>query len=214
VIRRAVGLGLTWVLVWTLPAGAQMVPEGSYLESCSAIRMNGTLLSATCNRAAGGTARTSVDIRDCTAGNIENHDGTLACTSTTAAEFNYLPGGSYLESCSGISRSGLVLSATCSAPNGSQVQSSLDLTTCRHGAGIQNRNGNLACGAGGRWTGGLPQGSYRQSCQELSMSGMTLSASCTNPNGSLVRTSLDVTRCQWGSGIRNENGQLTCATYR
>ena len=56
---------------------------------------------------------------------------------------------------------------------------------------------------------GLPQGSYQQSCVNLSMNGSTLSGSCTNSSGQRVYSSLDVNRCG-GSGIVNVNGNLTC----
>jgi hypothetical protein len=46
------------------------------------------------------------------------------------------------------------------------------------------------------------------------MSGSVLSAACTSPNGTLIQSSLDTRRCQWNSGIKNNNGGLACANYR
>jgi hypothetical protein len=59
--------------------------------------------------------------------------------------------------------------------------------------------------------GNLPQGSYQQSCTNLSMRGSTLSGYCTNANGQRVSSSLNVSNCN-GSGmdIGNVNGYLTC----
>jgi hypothetical protein len=56
---------------------------------------------------------------------------------------------------------------------------------------------------------GLPQGSYQQSCTNLSMNGSTLTGSCTNSSGQRVYSSVDVNRCG-GSGITNNNGYLSC----
>lgn len=53
--------------------------------------------------------------------------------------------GSYQSSCSNIRTRGSVISATCTAPNGSTNSSTLDARTCR-GGDIINRNGYLACG--------------------------------------------------------------------
>jgi hypothetical protein len=59
--------------------------------------------------------------------------------------------------------------------------------------------------------GNLPQGSYQQSCTNLSMRGSTLYGYCTNTNGQRVSSSLDVSNC-YGNGmdIGNVNGYLTC----
>jgi hypothetical protein len=127
-----------------------------------------------------------------------------------------LPGGSYLQSCRNISKRHHYLSATCSAPNGTSVNSTLDLRRCGPGSLVANSNGYLSCGAtlAGGWNGRLPEGSYQQSCQNISMSGSVLSAACTSPNGTLIQSSLDTRRCQWNSGIKNNNGGLACANYR
>ena len=127
-----------------------------------------------------------------------------------------LPGGSYLQSCRNISKRHHYLSATCNAPSGAAVNSTLDLRRCGPGSLVANSNGYLSCGAplAGGWNGRLPEGSYQQSCQNIGMSGTVLSAACTSQNGTLVQSSLDTRRCQWNSGIRNTNGRLDCAGYR
>lgn len=57
-----------------------------------------------------------------------------------------LPGGSYQQSCVNARMSGPVLSASCSAPNGRYVRSSLDIRRCQqHATDIANLNGYLRC---------------------------------------------------------------------
>jgi hypothetical protein len=55
-----------------------------------------------------------------------------------------VPGGSYQSSCTNIQRNGSTLTATCTAPNGSNVTTSINTAQCR-GGDIANVNGRLAC---------------------------------------------------------------------
>ena len=55
-----------------------------------------------------------------------------------------VPGGSYQSSCTNIQRNGRTLTATCTAPNGSNITSSINAAQCR-GGDIANVNGRLAC---------------------------------------------------------------------
>jgi hypothetical protein len=54
-----------------------------------------------------------------------------------------------------------------------------------------------------------PSGSYQQSCTNIRMRGNELSASCTAPNGSRTRSTINVGACR-GGDIANSNGQLVC----
>ncbi len=63
----------------TPPAQAQGVPQGSYLQSCTDVRMEGDTLVARCRRADGRGDRTSLnDVRRCV-GDIGNNNGILQC---------------------------------------------------------------------------------------------------------------------------------------
>jgi CVNH domain len=54
-----------------------------------------------------------------------------------------------------------------------------------------------------------PRGSYQQTCQNISVNGNTLQASCQKRNGKYKNTSLhNFQRC--GGDIANENGKLQC----
>jgi len=57
-----------------------------------------------------------------------------------------LPPGSYQQSCKNERMGGSMLSAACTATNGSYVNSSIDVRRCQsHGTDIENRNGYLSC---------------------------------------------------------------------
>jgi hypothetical protein len=81
-MRRGIGLlgGLLLaVLCWAEPAAAQGLPQGSYLQSCTRVRLQGDNLIAVCRRADGGEQRTSLaGVYRCV-GDIGNMNGTLTC---------------------------------------------------------------------------------------------------------------------------------------
>src|SRR5258708_20643650 len=56
------------------PAQAQGMPGGSYLQSCTNVRMHGDRLVAECRRADGGWERTALNVSGC-AGGIPNTNG-------------------------------------------------------------------------------------------------------------------------------------------
>jgi CVNH domain len=57
--------------------------------------------------------------------------------------------------------------------------------------------------------GGVPPGSYQQTCRGISLNGNLLRAQCTNERGAPVSSTLDTNSCR-GSDIRNDNGYLRC----
>jgi hypothetical protein len=60
-------------------ASAQAQPPGSYQESCRAIRMQGSTLSAVCRTVGGRERSTALNIARCV-GDIGNNNGTLLCS--------------------------------------------------------------------------------------------------------------------------------------
>jgi len=58
-------------------------------------------------------------------------------------------------------------------------------------------------------SGGLPTGSYQQSCRGINLNGNMLSAQCTNNQGAPVFSSIDTNGCR-GRDIANDNGYLRC----
>jgi len=62
----------------SLSAHAQ-VPQGSYLRSCTDIRMEGRTLTAVCRRPDGRERRTALGEVDGCVGDIANYNGVLRC---------------------------------------------------------------------------------------------------------------------------------------
>jgi hypothetical protein len=60
------------------PAQAQRAPQGSYLNTCRNVGMDGDRLIADCRTRDGGWHRTALDIDRC-AGDIANMGGRLGC---------------------------------------------------------------------------------------------------------------------------------------
>jgi hypothetical protein len=145
------------------PAAAQQYPGGSYLQSCTDIRMDGDRLSARCSAANGARHRSSIDVHGCRDGDLANVDGQLQCNRSgygrdrndygrdrdhdgyrRGGNADALPGGSYRQSCSGAYVNGNRLTATCTSDNGPRITSSVDLGRCNN-VDIANRNGRLDC---------------------------------------------------------------------
>lgn len=62
---------------------------------------------------------------------------------------------------------------------------------------------------GGGWGGGVPSGSYQQSCRDIRVNGPTLTASCQDSRGRWTYSSIRVDQCR--GDIRNAGGRLQCA---
>jgi hypothetical protein len=85
---------------------------------------------------------------------------------------------------------------------------------------IANQDGELTCigqapsggqaqGNGGPSPGGLPAGSWQQSCQSPQLDGTMLTATCVRGGGGLNFSSLDIRACR-GGPVGNQNGNLYC----
>jgi hypothetical protein len=118
------------------------LPTGSYTESCRDMRLDPDRreLEAECRRLDGRWRQTSLDLRRCDRG-IVNDDGHLECP---LQQFANAPPGSYRESCRDVSLEGRRLSARCRRRNGEWRDSQLDTSRCR--TPISNDDGRLTCG--------------------------------------------------------------------
>jgi hypothetical protein len=143
----------------------------------------------------------------------------LLLAGLTPAGAQNLPGGSYQSSCGNIYTQGPTLFASCTAPNGARVFRRFNFTHFPRGADIGNNNGRLGCNGGGfrpgggyrpGYGGGVPQGSYLQSCRHVHVNGGQLIATCSAPNGQPVRSSMPLGACRHGGDIANNNGRLGC----
>lgn len=135
-----------------------------------------------------------------------------------------IPPGDYAQTCRNIHTEGNRLEAECQKRNGKWHRTALDNVDQCSG-GIINNNGKLQCGGGGGdygygdrdrdrdyrsgWQGGIPPGSYAQTCRDIHVDGDRLNAECQTRDGNWRRTSLDdVDRC--GGPVSNDDGRLVC----
>lgn len=136
------------------------VPDGSYLRSCRAPRVEQGVLAARCERQRAGEFRDStIPVARCAGTDIFNSDGMLFCATPVRAHWgdNVVPPGSWLLSCRGLVRHG-VLRAACRTgdSSGSGIPlidpsreivggTELDLARCPNGSDIANIRGQLTC---------------------------------------------------------------------
>ena len=79
-----IGFGATAALLlavtaWSVPAQAQGLPQGSYLQSCQQIGIQGDTLFAVCRTMDGRELRTSLPQVSRCVGDIGNNNGNLQC---------------------------------------------------------------------------------------------------------------------------------------
>ena len=74
----------------TQPAHAQPTPQGSYLNSCTHVGMDGNRLIADCRRPDGGWHRTVLDVNRCV-GDIGNINGQLSCNRAPGERYGASP---------------------------------------------------------------------------------------------------------------------------
>ncbi len=156
---------------------------------------------------------------------------TIGAGTTSALQ----PSGSYQQTCRNIKTHGNTLYAECQ--DTSRNWHSTQLQDYRRCTGqIQNLNGNLECtGGNGQGVydrdrdrdrdrdedrdhdrdrdrrygqGGIPYGSYSQTCQDIRVHGKQLKARCQKRSGGWRDTSLN--NFQGCREIENDNGKLRC----
>ena len=170
----SIALGASLAAASLATASAQMIPSGSYQQSCTNVRVRGDMLTARCNNTSGAQARSSIALNGCRGGDIANSNGQLVCNGG---------GNGY-----GRHRDGY--------NNGNSYGNG-------NGNGYGRMNGN------GYGRGGAMGGSYQQSCQNVQTRGGMITATCPDPNGRMITTSIDGRQCR-GADIANRNGRLVC----
>lgn len=142
------------------------LPSGGYQQTCRDIRVDNGRLSASCRGKYGGWNYTSLNLRDCRGGTVENHDGRLVCVSGYGGNGGYgnngrdddwgnggygggygsrdLPPGGYRDTCRDIRLSRNILSAYCETKEGRWNYTTLDMRDCRYG-NVENKRGVLVC---------------------------------------------------------------------
>ena len=194
------GLGLAATAL--APASAQSIPSGSYQQSCTNIRVRGDQLTARCTNAQGTAVRSTIAVNSCRNGDIVNSNGQLACN-----------------------RNGYGNGYGNGNGNGRRRHHrDGDDNNGNHNGDYNNGNNNGGYNNGGYNNGGYNNGgynngrygnrgavsgSYQSSCTNVQMSGGTLTATCTSPNGSNITSSINPAQCR-GGDIANVNGRLAC----
>jgi hypothetical protein len=138
---RITGCGAAFDCNSTLP--------GSYQASCFDYGISGSILSGICLNGSGQMFVTSLNLAECSAGDIGNTQGALICSGSRGSLTTLSPSGGFTASCSNWQTSRTILSATCTNESGAGVQTTLDLKNCSSPWSIQNinnNNGNLSCG--------------------------------------------------------------------
>ena len=113
------------------------------------------------------------------------------------------PSGSFSRSCSDAKMLGSVLTAQCKDQNGITIRTRLYVRDCR--GDISNMFGELVCA--GRY---VPPGSYSQTCTACMAEGSSLRCTCRDTKQNPIRTTLDLSSCEWSSSIVNKDGHLQC----
>lgn len=177
---------------------------GNYQNSCNSCQFFGGRLQCSCQRADGSMRYSSLrDADGCSF--IENINGQLTCTGQS--RINYLPGGSYQQTCRNCNFDGSRLSCQCQTRNQWQAlyTTLMNVQSCRPGS-IQNINGTLRCYRG--VPSSLPRGDYRQTCINCNFDGNNLTCLCRKRNQRWRFSMLMGAGQCWR--VSNDNGHLYC----
>lgn len=151
-------------------------------------------------------------------GSAQTHSGNYLNAAYQRAP--WMPNGTYQQSCQNIRMNGGRLEARCQKKDGGWRNTSIDSRGCR--GQIVNDDGNLRCSnsggwqgdrdrdhdRGGYWQGGMPRGTYQQTCQNVGRNGDRLMARCQRKDGGWRDTSIDFRGCR--GEIVNDDGNLRC----
>lgn len=184
------------------------IPSGSYQDTCSDIEATWTTLTATCERRDGNWNYTTLSgYRQCD-GDIANVNGRLKCVDDEDDNDDWLPRGSYRETCRKIEVDDNTLEAECKDNFGRWRYTELaDYRSCR--GDIFNDRGILRCRRDSDDV-GMPGGNWRASCRNARLYGSVLYAECRDFLRRWRATSLDLRRCS--GNVSNVRGRLTCSS--
>jgi hypothetical protein len=114
-------------------------PQGPYRQTCSSIRIDGSLLKANCQRMDGTWRNTALDLRGCDS-RVFNDDGRLRCGGQGGP--SSIPPGSYARSCTDIRVRNGTLHCECRGNDGRWYRNDVPVRACSR---FVNRNGRLGC---------------------------------------------------------------------
>lgn len=147
---RLAGFGAVLFAFAVLPASAEPVPPGSYLQSCRDVRVVAGWLKAECQDRRGRWVEATTVPSWCAKGNdIANEDGRLTCKASSNPSSPGLgerpPQGSYMATCRDVRMVAGWLKATCQDRNGRWVDATTTPSWCSSGRDIANVDGRLTC---------------------------------------------------------------------
>ncbi|SRR5579859_734190 len=172
------------------PAAAQQAPSGSYQQTCRNIGVQGSTLYAECMDTNRNWQSSQLRDYDRCNGEIQNLNGSLQCT--------------------GNGNQGVYSQGPYNRGNNGGYGRDRDRDRDHDGDDDRDRNrgNNGGYGQGNYGNGGIPYGSYSQTCQNIRVNGNDLQASCQKKNGKWKNTSLrNFNGCR---NIENDNGKLRC----
>jgi len=183
-IFGTLALGASLAAASLAPASAQVIPSGSYQQSCTNIHVNGDQLIARCTNPQGTRVRSSIALGSCRGGDIANSNGQLVCNGGGYGNRRHRRDGNGYGYGNGGYNNG----------NGN------------NGYGNGNGGYNNGNGYGNSYA---PAGSYQQSCNNIQARGSMVTATCPSANGARITSSIDARQCR-GMDIANRNGRLVC----
>jgi len=193
------------------------IPEGSYLDSCSGCRMEGSgaiLVCARCVSPGSASSGSRLALGRCGAQRlVDNIQGELECKPEANAAG--IPPGGYAHSCLGckLEDGGSMLSCShCGTKQGSRRSSAISLSRCAPPAAVDNQDGQLVC-VGLANGAGIPDGPYTKSCQGCVLEGdssVLRCAFCAGGATGPVEASYELSRCPSPGKLENGRGKLVC----
>lgn len=204
-------------------AKGQPLPEGSYLESCRNLYIEGNTLYGECQDSRSKWKKTWISGYDYCAGDIFNNNGVLDCrggrkpaAAPAKPATGGLPDGPWTKTCRDPALDGTILRANCQDSRGTWRPTWIDLRQCSSRY-IGNDDGLLVClaapapAAPALKTGydTLPRGSWTDTCRSGAVKNGQMRAECYTADGRWLVSDLDLKSCR-RNAVGNAGGRLTC----
>jgi len=104
IVSGALAAAVLACTCWSMPAQAQGLPHGTYLNSCTGAHLEGDTLIASCRAAGGREQRSALAGVNRCVGDIGNNNGSLQCNFGSAAAAPPAAGPQVAEQCGGLHR--------------------------------------------------------------------------------------------------------------
>ncbi|BCW88467.1 hypothetical protein sos41_16070 [Alphaproteobacteria bacterium SO-S41] len=199
------------------------LPEGSYLDSCRDLYVEGSTLYGECQNNAGKWKKTWISNYGYCDGDIYNNNGVLDCRGGRLPEqaapskpSGGLPAGPWTKTCRDPALDGSILRANCKDNRGTWRPTWIDLRQCSSRT-IGNDDGLLVCLAAAEppapvlvpMRDTLPKGSWVDSCRSGVVKQYQMRAECYRAtDGKWLISDVNLKTCKRGVG--NRDGNLAC----